>query len=232
MKKLAVLIMFALAAGFAAGRAAAQTPEAVILELSGTVELKESGAGGWVAAKQGDRVAKDTLVSTGFKSAAILSVGSSTITVRPLTIMSLTEIVSRNETETVNVNLSTGRIRAEVNPPSGNKASFTVQTPMAVASVRGTKFGMNTAKLIVEEGSVLYMPANKTVNRPVIVNAGRESWIDGRTGRAVHPSSAQEETRRLPVMPGPSLQQAGGARVTPPSADEDKDGSFTVEPVF
>jgi len=217
-----ILILFALAAGFVS----AQISEAVILEMYGTVELKTSGAADWVAAKEGDRIAKGTMVSTGFKSGAILAVGNSTVVVRPLTRLSLTELINRDETETINLNLNSGRIRANVNPPAGSKASFSVQTPMAVASVRGTKFDMNTAKILVEEGAVFYLPVNRTKYRPVIVNAGKEAWIDARTGRAVHPMTAAEAARKLPVMPG----QKAAPRDN--NARPDVNGSFTVEVVF
>jgi hypothetical protein len=199
--------------------------------MSGTVELKAGGATDWAAANVGDRIAKDTVVSTGFKSTAILAVGNSTVVVRSLTRLSLTELVNRNETETIDLNLNAGRIRVDVKPPAGSKASFTIQTATAVASVRGTSFDMSTASIHVEEGSVYYRPENSTLYRPVIVNAGRESWIDVRTDRAVHPAAAAEAARRLPLLPGRQAapgQANNNARVTTP----DVDGSFTVDVVF
>jgi hypothetical protein len=225
MKRLFV-VLFALAAGYVS----AQSPEAVILEMSGTVELKAGGATDWVVAKEGDRIAKDTVVSTGFKSTAILAVGSSTIVVRPLTRLSLAELVNREETETININLNAGRIRTDVKPPAGSKASVTVQTPMAVASVRGTRFDMNAAKIQVDEGTVFYLPENGTLYRPVIVNAGREAWIDAPTDRAVQPTAAAEVVRRLPLLPGRKAlpRTDNSARGKAP----DVNGSFTVDIVF
>ena len=57
---------------------------AVIREMTGEVEIKPAGASAFVPAQAGDEVAQDTVVSTGFKSTAIITVGSSEITVRPL----------------------------------------------------------------------------------------------------------------------------------------------------
>jgi len=229
------LILFTLSAGFLF----AQAPEALIREMTGTVELKTSVSADWVAAKAGDRIGKDTVISTGFKSIAILAVGNSIITVRSLTSLSLAELMNRNETETINVNLNTGRIRADVNPPAGNKASFTVQTPVASASVRGTTFEMNTAKIHVLKGAVNYQPTNGMFVRPVMVNAGQESWIAG-TGGAVHPAAAAETARSLPGLPGHNAVPPtnNGARLEIPRTDVPRtdapggNGTITVDVTF
>jgi hypothetical protein len=60
-----------------------------------------SGAADWAAAKEGERIAKDTVISTGFKSSAILAVGNSTVIAQPLTRLSLAELLNQNETGTV-----------------------------------------------------------------------------------------------------------------------------------
>jgi hypothetical protein len=199
MNKLVIFVLLTLSAVVIS----AQNTEAVIKEMTGTVELKTSGSSVWVAAREGDRITKDTVVSTGFKSIALITAGNSIITVRPLTRLSLAELLTQNETETVNVNLNTGRIRVEVNPPAGSRANFTVRTPSSVASVRGTTFEMNTVNIHVSEGAVNYRAANGTFNnRPVLVTAGHESWIDARTDSAVHPMTASEANRNLPVLPG------------------------------
>jgi hypothetical protein len=66
---------------------------AVIREISGTVEVKQPGAQGWEAAKEGQRLETASLISTGFRSTALLSIGNSDIAVRPLTRLSLEEIL-------------------------------------------------------------------------------------------------------------------------------------------
>ena len=226
MKHLVVFVLFTLSSGFLS----AQAPEALIREMTGTVELKTLASADWVAAKAGDRVGKDTIVSTGFKSAAILAVGNSTVTVKPLTRLSLAELLNRNETETISINLNTGRIRADVNPPAGGKAGFTVQTPSATASVRGTKFNMNTIGIQVLEGAVNYRPTSGTFFRSVTVNAGQESRIDTNTGGAVHPMAAAETARGLPGLPGHNAVPPAnnGARFEVP----DRNGTLTLDVNF
>ena len=166
----------------------------VIKELAGTVELKQAGAAAFVPAKTGDRVAKDTIVSTGFKSSALIEVGSSLIAVRPLTRLTLAEISTSAGSETINVNLQTGRVRVDVNPPAGTKASMEVRGPNATASVRGTSFSFDTYTITVHHGKVAFIsnrnvsggPGRTRESVPTVVNPGASSEIKA-SGRAVDP---------------------------------------------
>jgi hypothetical protein len=59
-------------------------------------------------------------------------------------------------TETLNMNLQAGRVRVDVNPPAGLKASLKVTSPTATASVRGTSFFFDTMNVSVSEGTVAF----------------------------------------------------------------------------
>ena len=146
----------------------------VIKELTGTVELKQPGQTAYITAKSGDTVVKDTIVSTGFKSSALISIGSTVLTVRPLTRLSLAEISAAAGTETLNVTLQTGRVRVDVNPPVGTRAAMNVTSPMATASVRGTSFEFDTQSLTVLEGTVTYQGNQGGV---MMVSAGTASEV-------------------------------------------------------
>ena len=182
----------------------AQNQTAVISEITGAVELKRIGSSEWTPAKTGDAIEKKTIVSTGFRSTAVLTVGNSTITVRPLTRLSLEEIIVLNQNETVNVNLNTGRVRVEVKPPAGTRADFTVQSPTTTASVRGTEFRMDTASIQVTEGKVSYASLEGPAVRPLVVSAGEESRVETGTGAVISPMAAEDAIRALPSLPGQS----------------------------
>jgi len=171
----------------------------VIRELTGEVEIKPSGASSFTAARAGDTVARDTIVSTGFKSTAVIVIGSSTITVRPLTRLSLAEIQSASDAENVNVNLQTGRVRVEVRPPAGTRADFTVQSTTASASVRGTNFEFDTVNLSVNEGTVSFGSLSGTP--AVMVQAGGSSFI-GTDGNAVSPAEISDAALLPPAPVG------------------------------
>jgi len=153
--------------------------QAVIREVSGAVEVKASGASSFVTANVGDRLAEDTVISTGFKSSALIEAGATLIAVRPLTRLTLTEIRSSMGNETLNVNLQAGRVRVDVNPPAGTRTSVDVSSPSATASVRGTGFEMDLRGIVVVEGRVDFSGKRGS---PVIVDAGYDSSVltDGR----------------------------------------------------
>jgi len=127
----------------------------VIRELTGEVELKKAGTTAFVSASAGDAVSSNTIISTGFKSTAIIAIGSSVITVRPLTRLTLAEIQSVENSEKINVKLQAGRVKVEVKPPAGTKTNLNVQSPSATASVRGTIFEMDAKNLNGIEGKVI-----------------------------------------------------------------------------
>jgi len=168
----------------------------VIKELTGTVELKLPGAQDFTAAKIGDTLSRDTVVSTGFKSSALVEVGSAVITVRPLTRLTLTEISAASGSESVNVNLRTGRVRAELTPPAGTKASMSVTSPVATASVRGTKFEFDTRNLFVERGTVAFKGSRGGL---ALVNAGFQGKLDS-SDKVYNPADTMN-SGLTPVVP-------------------------------
>ena len=162
-------------------------PEAVIRELNGTVELQRKDSEEWEKAVQGQIIIPDTIISTGFKSNVIISVGESIISVRPLTRLSFREIRNIAGTETISVSLQAGRVQADVTQPSGTQSSFSIQSPSVTASTRGTVFEMSVYELVVLEGTVEYLSGSAA---PVLVDAVGYSFVNTKTGRAVPPGAA------------------------------------------
>jgi hypothetical protein len=165
----------------------------VIERVTGTVEIKQPQETSFIKANGGAEIFQETVISTSFKSLAVIRVGSTTITVRPLTLMSLTEIQKSAETETLHINLQTGRVRVDVKPPAGTRASTTISSPSAVASVRGTSFEFDTSNLYVSEGAVSF---SGTRGQNILVKAGGSSRGE-QTGRASNP----QDGRILNLMP-------------------------------
>ena len=180
----------------------AQSPgSGIITEITGTVEIKHAGTADFIAAKNGDALAQNTVISTGFKSIALVTVGSSVITVKPMTRLTLGEITASAGAETINVSLQTGRVRVDVNPPAETRATVTVRSPVATASVRGTSFEFDTQSITVLSGTVAFQGTNGKV---MLVNAGSASQVTG-SGRAADPSdSFTAELRPPPIAGGDS----------------------------
>jgi hypothetical protein len=186
-------------------------------EVSGTVEIKAPGSAGWVNAAAGDRIEEHTLISTGFRSTAVLVLGESVITVRPVTRLTLEEIVRDQQGEQVGLRLQTGRIRADVKPPLEGGITFTVRSPGATASVRGTSFEFDTEHLRVAEGRVVYSVEN---GREVYVAAGGVSYVDESNNTVISPYEAAVEM--LTPAPPPGSASGGPAgdnapAILPPS---------------
>jgi hypothetical protein len=154
---------------------------AVVREISGTVEVKAPGAAEWTKAATGQELDAAYLVSTGFKSTALIMIGNSAVTVRSLTRLSLEEIVANQNSEQVTLNLRAGRIRANVKPPSGGQVNFSVKSPTATASVRGTEFEFDGIQLRVDEGRV-HLGGERATG--VYISAGHSTAADPETGSA------------------------------------------------
>jgi len=218
MKKGIIAVVLTLAVMVAAESAFAQN--GVIKEFTGTVELKKASSTVFAEAKAGDIVNQDTVVSTGFKSTALIEIGSTVIMVRPLTRLTLKEIRASSESETLSVNLQSGRVRVEVKPPAGTKASTTITTPSATASVRGTSFELDTRNLYVISGNVLFKGTRGTAT---LVTTGTNSTMD-QNGSAVNPLALGDADYK-PQMPVGTQSNASPA----PIAASDGSAGFGVD---
>lgn len=107
-----------------------------VIAIKGKVEVQKDGQ--WRLAQKGESLDSGVLVSTGFKSELTLKVDGSTIIVQPLTRLRLDEIVKKGDVLSSKVYLDMGSIKANVKAAETKKVSFTVRTPVATASVRGT----------------------------------------------------------------------------------------------
>ena len=165
----------------------------IIREMSGTVEIKNPGAADFITANLGDNLNQDTIISTGFRSTALVELGSTIISVRPLTRLTLLEVSSSDGVENLNVNLQAGRVRVDVNPPAGTRASMSVSSPSATASVRGTRFWFDGRNLGVGEGMVEFQGRR---GNNVTVNAGFVSGVDrdGKTTSARYTGAGRSNT--------------------------------------
>jgi hypothetical protein len=196
---LAVLILTAAAYGIFA-----QNENAVILELSGDVQLKHPGSNDFTEANAGDVVMRNSIVFTGFRSTALIAVGSSVIRVKPLTRLSLAEIQSSSSTETTNVDLHTGRVKVDVSPPSGTNAKVTVQSPTATATSHGTSFEFDMFNIRVNEGKAAFSGFS---GHAAIVNAGGSNFL-GVNKEPVNPANAIENSS-LPFQAKPPSGDIG-----------------------
>lgn len=150
---------------------------AVVREVSGTVFIKNS-AGSWRAAAEGGLISADEWIITGSRSILVLQIGRDEVVVEGYTKIQLKAVRGDNAAEATRVNISSGSLRARVKTAGGarNRERFTVQSPLATASVRGTDFVFNGTELVVYEGDV---QLRNVLGQKHSVRAGQESRAYG-----------------------------------------------------
>ncbi|MDR2109763.1 MAG: FecR family protein [Spirochaetaceae bacterium] len=208
MVRYAALFAFlSLAPGFPAAA------QAVFVEIQGTVEVQAAGSEDWTAAVRGGGIAPGAVISTGFKSSAIVSLGSSRIQIRPVTRLTLEELIQKAGGDEVKLFVRAGRIRADVRSPEGRTIEFTVRSPIATASVRGTSFEFDTVNIRVDSGLVRYASAQ---GQTVYVAQGESAYVDDAERRMVSPQETAASGGLSPVSPNTGVNIALPA--PPPAA--------------
>lgn len=124
-----------------------------VVTVNGKVETQDE-KGVWKPMKAGDPVIAGSMISTGFKSEATVKLGASILTIRPLTRMTLTQLVEKVDTVDTELYLEVGNVKAEVKSLDNKKNGFSVKSPVATASVRGTVFEIGVDEVVVLEGTV------------------------------------------------------------------------------
>ncbi len=170
MKRLMLTVLVVL---LAALPLAAQT--ASVLRLTGKVEVLGPG-GAWVPATVGQEIALGMTISTGFRSQAVLAVGSSQLSVLALTRLTIEELIQTQTGESTTLNLDTGKVRAQVRSAPGQTADFKLRSPVSTAAVRGTDFYFDGFRLDVIEGVVEFF---NRVGQSQYVAAGNATQTTG-----------------------------------------------------
>jgi len=191
---------------------AAQQPQARVVSFNGRVEVRDSAAAAWRAVESGMQLPLGATISTGFGAEAQLEIGPATLDVRPLSRLTLEELVEREGLVQSDIFLQVGRVRAEVRSTAGRQSEFRMRSPVATAAVRGTSFEFDGVNLAVETGSVSL--ANKT-GETVTVGGGESSSSDGDAPPAP-PSEAREAatTVQIYVSPPGEAPRTEGVRTT------------------
>lgn len=190
----------------AAGAASLSALDATLTEVTGKVEIKAPGKD-WIPGKTGAVMVKGTMISTGFKSVAVFAIGKTQVTVRPMTRLSIEAIIEKKDSVSAECFLAVGKMKAEVKKPEGGKVDFTVKSPVATASVRGTIFEFDGLNLSVDEGTVVFAVDGALVRS---FSAGESTSLSP-VGK---PLSGKEESDRDATVQDPN------SALIPPSVPE------------
>ena len=128
--------------------------------VKGKVEVKKGNS--WVTLSVGDKVKQSEMINTGFQSEAKIKLMDNILYLGPVTRVTLDTLASSSETDKVNVYLTTGSARSKINRTDTKRVSYTVRTPIAVASVRGTDFSIDgQGNVVCNEGKVAVIPVSQ-----------------------------------------------------------------------
>lgn len=162
MKKLIFSFCFILIFAFASF---AENFTAQVTQVSGKAEVLNGTS--WKTLNVGDTLKNGDTVQTGFKSSLSLKVKDSVINVSALTRMTVEQLSENAQKDNVRVFVKTGGISSDVQKSKNKKVGFTVRTPVATASVRGTEFSVentfNSSSVETTRGSVAVWKSSNSV---------------------------------------------------------------------
>ena len=182
VKKLIASLVMAAAAITAAS---ASNIQATVLSTKGKTEVMKGTS--WTPLKIGSIIEKGDVIQTGFKSELILKIKNKTVTVSPLSRITIEQLASKGNKDETRLFLDTGSLKSDVKKTEDRRVGFTVRSPVATASVRGTIFGVtngfgNTTTVAGYDG-VTASSKNKTIAKPEIAAEGSDEAIsDGELG--------------------------------------------------
>lgn len=129
---------------------------AQVTEVSGKTEVLQGNE--WKTLNAGDILKSGDTIQTGFKSSLVLKIKDSVVNVSALTRMTVEQLSENSQKDDVRVFVKTGAISSDVKKSENKKLGFTVRTPVATASVRGTEFSVennfNSVNVDTTRGSV------------------------------------------------------------------------------
>lgn len=118
-----------------------------VIELKGDVKTRTAADAPWTPVKEGDELAAGAQLLTGLRSAIKLQFGEQEpfmcVLIDSVSLTEISESLLTDDAKKVRVGVGYGRIRAGV-AEGGLKSDFTVDTPVATLSKRGTwNFGID-----------------------------------------------------------------------------------------
>lgn len=155
MKTLSLWAFGALLLTAAVVPAAAAELTATVAAVSGKVQFQKGTT--WSNVDVGQTLPIGTTVATGFRSELKLKIGPSTVTVKALSRLTISSLVQNGTDANTDLYLKVGKVNAEVNKDETIQTQkFTVKSPVATASVRGTEFTFDGVRLEVQRGLVAF----------------------------------------------------------------------------
>jgi hypothetical protein len=169
-----ILILATIASLLGAARVQAQS--ASVASSSGPVEILHGSSGKWSPLGSTRELRQQDLIRTGTGGGVRILFGDGSVAVlASASLLRLDELGPKDGRPRTLLRLLGGQVRATVDPGSGR---FEIETPTAVATVRGTElivtYKVDTAEteVICVKGSVEVVGVLGVLGKPVVLDAG------------------------------------------------------------
>ena len=230
-----VLILIAIGGSFLLfqpGRSIARS--ASLDRVEGMVELMPAGSHTWRAASTGDRVEAGSQMRTGPSSSASLTFfDGSTVDLESQTEVAIVQMNAQPDGDRVIVlNQALGHTHSRVQKVAGRTSRFEIETPAAVAMVRGTEFttiveASGRTSVMVADGLVEVTAQGTTVE----VSAGQMTSVrPGEPPAAASVIPEPEPPETVTAVPGPTSTPTPTATPTPSHTPKPLDPPPTSQP--
>jgi len=152
-----------------------ETLKGSISNLVGDVEISKDAGKTWKALTKGVSIEKGDLVSTSFDSTATIQFAHGNFNIAPMTQIRVDEFLNKDNLERAQLYMNVGRISARIDKPANIRADFSVTTPTASASVRGSGMTIATDE---KYGTTIY--ATDGITYYTIGNTGEQTLSTGK----------------------------------------------------
>ncbi|MGI5173005.1 FecR domain-containing protein [Treponema sp. OMZ 840] len=195
--------------------------DAVVVSVVGKAEMQT--AKGWESIQAGTKIGTGTMISTGFKSQAVLEIGKSTVTVQPLSRLTVEQLTERADADVSKIYLDAGSLKANVKAAENKRVGFTVKSPVATASVRGTSGTIDAfGSLVSTSGIWAFAPPEEDDENflGIAVSKGSGASVTAK-GSVVPPQIHNTQTATSPVSTAvaPSTAEVSGGDLVSPSSE-------------
>ncbi|MGN0738851.1 MAG: FecR domain-containing protein [Treponema sp.] len=152
--------------------------EAKVVSVTGKVQVQVGSE--WKNLNVGDTLKKGDMIQTGFKSEAVIALTSgnenSKITVSQLSRLTVEQLAEDSSGDRTSVYLTTGSVKSEIKKTEDHRANYSVRSPVATASVRGTELTVTnsflSSQIETHQGVVETFKTPSDMKNPVVVSDG------------------------------------------------------------
>lgn len=152
--------------------------EAKVVSVTGKVQVLVGTE--WKNLNAGDKLKKGDMIQTGFKSEVVIALTSgnenSKITVSQLSRLTVEQLAEDSSGDKTSVYLTTGSVKSEIKKTQDHRANYSVRSPVATASVRGTELTVTnsflSSQIDTHQGVVETFKTPTDMKNPVVVSDG------------------------------------------------------------